>query len=107
MDVAALALVSPREDATVYVPVERDGSLGRVVFEAAHRDPGTRIFWHLDSEFQGETRDIHQMALAPAPGPHVLTLVDETGASAERRFHALRGTVDRPRRIAGARRGGP
>jgi penicillin-binding protein 1C len=107
MDVAALALVSPREDATVYVPVERDGSLGRVVFEAAHRDPGTRVFWHLDSEFQGETRDIHQMALAPVPGPHVLTLVDENGASAERRFHALRGTLDRPRRIAGARRDGP
>ncbi len=95
---AALACVSPREDATVYVPVEMDGSLGRVVFEAAHRDPRTRVFWHLDGEYQGETRDLHQMALAPLPGPHVLTLVDENGESVERRFQALRrATGPRPR----------
>ena len=87
---AALACVSPKEDATLYVPVEMDGSIGRVVFEAAHRDPGTTVYWHLDGEFQGETRDIHQMALAPAPGEHILTLVDEHGESVTRGFRALR-----------------
>jgi penicillin-binding protein 1C len=74
----------------VFVPVEMDGSLGRVVFEAAHRSPRTTVHWHLDGEYQGRTRDIHQMALAPAPGPHVLTLVDEHGTSVRRRFRALR-----------------
>ncbi len=83
---AALSLVSPREGATVYVPVELDGSLGRVVCEAAHRDPGARIFWHLDDEYAGETRDIHQLALAPRAGGHVLVLVDERGESVRRRF---------------------
>jgi penicillin-binding protein 1C len=67
-----------------------DGSLGRVVFEAAHRNPATTVFWHLDGEYQGRTRDIHQMALAPPPGSHVLTLVDENGESVTRRFRALR-----------------
>ena len=61
---AALSFVYPREGAAVYVPVEMDGAVGRVVFEATHRDPGARVFWHLDDEYQGETRDIHQMALA-------------------------------------------
>jgi len=97
---AALACVSPREDATVYVPVEMDGSLGRVVFEAAHRAPRTRVFWHLDGEYQGETRDIHEMALAPSSGPHVLTLVDENGESVRRRFHALRRVSESPARVA-------
>jgi penicillin-binding protein 1C len=77
-----------------------DGSLGRVVFEAAHRDPRTRVFWHLDGEYQGETRDIHQMALLPSPGSHVLTLVDENGESVERRFHALRRSPDPTPRMA-------
>jgi penicillin-binding protein 1C len=86
---AALSLVSPREDATVYVPVEMDGASGRVVFEAAHRDPAARVFWHLDGEYLGETRDIHQMALAPRPGEHVLVLVDERGETVRRRFTAL------------------
>jgi penicillin-binding protein 1C len=86
----ALAWVSPKQGATLYVPVEMNGALGRVVFEAAHRDPQTTVFWHLDGQYQGETRDIHEMALAPTPGTHVLTLVDEHGESVERRFHALR-----------------
>ncbi|HSD26874.1 MAG TPA: hypothetical protein VLL75_06190 [Vicinamibacteria bacterium] len=74
------------EAAAVYVPVEVDGSVGRVVFEAAHRDPTARVFWHLDDEYQGETRDVHQMALAPRPGAHRLVLVDERGETAGRRF---------------------
>jgi penicillin-binding protein 1C len=86
---ASLSFVYPREGATVYVPVEMNGTVGRVVFEAAHRDPAARVFWHLDDEYQGETRDIHQMALAPRPGPHVLVLVDERGETVRRRFTAL------------------
>jgi penicillin-binding protein 1C len=85
----ALAFISPREGAVVYVPVELDGSIGRVVFEAAHREPDATVYWDLDGEYEGETRDLHQMALAPPPGRHVLTLVDETGETVERRFTVL------------------
>ena len=88
---ASLSFVYPREGVAVYVPVEMDGSSGRVVFEAAHRDPGARVFWHLDDAFAGETRDIHQLALAPRPGPHVLVLVDERGETIRRRFTVLGG----------------
>ena len=83
---ASLSFVYPREGASVFVPVEMDGTVGRVVFEAAHRDAGARVFWHLDDEYQGETRDIHEMALAPLPGEHVLVLVDERGETVRRRF---------------------
>jgi penicillin-binding protein 1C len=83
---AALSFVSPREGAFVFVPRELDGTTGRVVFEAAHRDPLARVFWHLDDAYQGETVELHQMALAPRPGAHRLVLVDERGESVERRF---------------------
>ena len=86
---AALSFVYPREGASVLVPVEMDGSTGRVVFEAAHRDPTARVFWHVDDEYLGETLDLHQMALAPRPGPHVLVLVDERGETVRRRFTVL------------------
>jgi penicillin-binding protein 1C len=85
----ALSFVYPKESAQVYVPVEMSGSLGRVVFEAAHRHPETRVFWHVDDEYYGETRDVHQMELAPPPGRHVLTLVDETGETVRRSFTVL------------------
>lgn len=86
---SSLSCVYPKENARLYVPIELDGSLGRVVFEAAHRDPETRVFWHVDDEYHGETRDVHQMALAPPPGRHVLTLVDEAGETLRRSFTVL------------------
>jgi penicillin-binding protein 1C len=92
----ALALLSPRPGAEVYVPIELDGKRGRVVFEAAHRDPRERVFWHLDGRYVGETRDVHQMALAPPPGEHQLVVLDPSGARVERRFVVL----DSGRRLA-------
>lgn len=86
---SSLSLVYPKEGAQLYVPVEINGSLGRVVFEAAHRDPQTRVFWHIGDEYHGETRDIHQIAIAPPPGRHVLTLVDEAGETLRRSFTVL------------------
>ena len=71
------------------MPVELSGKRGRAVFEAAHRDAGTWIYWHLDEVYVGRTRDIHQLELAPPAGAHLLTLVDEDGATVARRFGVL------------------
>ena len=79
------------------------GSVGLVVFEAAHRDPKARVFWHLDDAYQGETVELHQMALAPAPGAHRLVLVDERGETIERRFTV----VERSRGSSARLPGGP
>jgi penicillin-binding protein 1C len=87
--IASLSCIYPKENSQVYVPLEIDGSLGRVVFEAAHRDPDAHIYWHLDDAYFGATRDIHEMAFAPPPGAHVLTLVDENGEMVRRRFSVL------------------
>jgi penicillin-binding protein 1C len=95
--VPALSFVYPKENAQVYVPIEMSGALGRVVFEAAHRTPEARVFWHVDDEYYGETRDVHQMELAPSPGRHVLTLVDETGETIRRSFTVLGKTETRRR----------
>ena len=86
---ASLSLIYPRKNGQIYVPVELDGSRGRTVFEAAHRDPGVLIYWHLDKEFLGTTREMHQFALDPKPGPHTLTLVDENGERLEQTFMVL------------------
>jgi len=85
----SLACVYPKQGAQVFVPIEMDGEIGRVVFEAAHRVPERRVFWHLDDAYVGETRDIHEMALAPPPGRHRLTLVDENGETVTRTFTVL------------------
>jgi len=84
-----MAIVIPREGSAVYVPRELDGVTGRTVFEAAHRDQSATVYWHLDGQYIGATREIHQMPLAPAPGTHTLVLVDQDGARLERVFEVL------------------
>jgi penicillin-binding protein 1C len=75
----AMEFVYPRDEPRLFIPTELNGRPGKVVFEIAHRRPGTKVFWHLDEEYLGETKDIHQFASAPAEGVHTLTVVDEQG----------------------------
>ncbi len=85
----AMSVLYPPRNGKIYIPIELSGQRGRVVFEAAHRNAQKSIYWHLDSEYLGETRDMHQVALAPSPGEHTLTLVDEDGEFLQNRFTVL------------------
>lgn len=87
-----MAIVSPAAGAAIYVPIETTGERGRVVFEASHRDSAAELYWHLDDSFVATTVAPHQVALAPPPGEHRLTLVDADGNRVERRFTVLSGT---------------
>jgi penicillin-binding protein 1C len=74
-----MQFIYPTGDKKLMIPKGPDGKPGEVVFEAAHQIPSTMIYWHLDDEYLGFTRDIHKMSLSPGKGEHVLTLVDEDG----------------------------
>jgi len=88
-DNRSLSLIYPNRNGRLYIPLEMNGRRGRAVFEAAHRRADATLFWHLDDRFAGETRELHQLAVAPAPGEHTLTVVDDRGEEAERRFTVL------------------
>ncbi len=85
----SMSLIYPTKSGQIYVPIELDGRRGRTVFEAAHRDPEATIFWHLDEQYLDSTHGIHQMALAPEPGQHTLTLVDASGEHLSMDFRVL------------------
>ena len=84
-----IQLIYPPRGATIFIPIGLDGQLSRTIFQATHRDPQTRIFWHLDDEFLGTTQDFHELALLPTPGKHTLTLVDSKGTRVVRDFEIL------------------
>jgi penicillin-binding protein 1C len=84
-----MEMIYPKDGAKVYVPLEADGSRGRVICGAAHRQPGIKVFWNLDDQYVGQTTGSHQMALNPAPGKHILTLVDADGNRLQTRFEVL------------------
>lgn len=74
-----MELIYPKNNATVYIPLELDGTRGKIVLNAAHRNPHAKIYWHLDNEYVTTTTNFHQLAINPPPGKHTLTLVDESG----------------------------
>ena len=84
-----IELIYPQPDAKIYVPLEINGVRGKTVFTAAHRRAGAKIFWSLDDGFVGTTQNFHQIGLDPAPGKHIITLVDENGLSVSRLFEIL------------------
>jgi penicillin-binding protein 1C len=84
-----MELIYPKDGSRVYIPLEADGRRGRMICNAAHRQAGIKIFWHLDDIYIGETKDYHQMALNPSPGKHILTLVDANGNRLQSRFEVL------------------
>jgi len=81
-----MEIVYPFANATVSLPKQMDGSPGEIVLEVAHRNPETRIFWHLDDKYLGETKDFHKKATGLPVGNHKLTVVDENGNSLSVRF---------------------
>jgi penicillin-binding protein 1C len=87
--VQSIALFNPEENGAVYVPRELEGREGRIVFQAATRNASGKIFWHLDDAFLGTTESFHEMEARPGPGLHIVTLVDENGATLRRWFTVL------------------
>ncbi|MBN2039441.1 MAG: penicillin-binding protein 1C [Spirochaetes bacterium] len=82
-------LIYPTSGTTIYIPVDLDGKLSSTVFRAVHRKPETRIYWHMDDEYLGNTDLFHEMTLNPEPGKHKIILIDEEGNRLERGFEVL------------------
>ncbi|MBY0433773.1 MAG: penicillin-binding protein 1C, partial [Cyclobacteriaceae bacterium] len=87
--VAMMDIVYPKANARIYLPVQLTGEQNSAVFEVTHRRPGAIVYWHLDGNFIGTSKNTHRLGLAPSPGKHTLTLVDDSGNSLERYFTIL------------------
>ncbi|MFZ6012138.1 MAG: penicillin-binding protein 1C [Bacteroidota bacterium] len=88
---SSMDLIYPKSGSRIYIPRELDGAAGNVIFELAHRNPGTTVYWHLDGQYIGSTKKVHHMALNPGRGKHIIALVDEQGAALERDFEVISG----------------
>ena len=88
-EIQMVELIYPDDRLMVYLPKGNEGQKGQVIFQAAHRRAGATIFWHLDENYLGSTKDIHQMAGSPSKGDHKLLIVDELGNSSTRNFKVV------------------
>lgn len=92
-----LELIYPQQNAILYLPKGFSGGKAateRFIFRAAHRSDSATIHWHLDNTYLGSTRSAsapgHTLSVAPAPGEHWLTIVDDSGNRQRIRFTVLK-----------------
>lgn len=85
-----MQLVWPDKPSRILLPRELDGTLGEVIFEVAHNLPETSIYWYLNNEFLGITRNIHKKGIQPPPGNHQLVLMDENGQILSQNFEVVK-----------------
>ena len=81
-----LEFIYPASGSILHLPRQLDGQVEGAVFRVAHRRADATLWWHLDQDYIGETRFIHQLRLAPDPGKHTLTVVDTDGNTASVTF---------------------
>lgn len=87
--VVSMDLIYPKPNTRIFIPRDLDGKPESVIFELAHRNAATTVYWHVDGEFIGSTKQVHHMALNPSQGKHTLTLVDDSGETLERDFEVI------------------
>lgn len=78
-----MAFIYPKENNTIFLPKDFDGSTNELILKLAHSKPETIVFWYLNETFIASTKAIHEMAIQPKQGKHLVTVVDELGNEAK------------------------
>ena len=86
-----MAFIYPKDNEGVILPKDFDTELNDVIFKIAHRNPETKVFWYLNTEYVGQTETFHELAIAPKEGEYVLTVVDEDGNEVKKKIEISRG----------------
>ena len=81
-----MQFIYPKEASTIFLPKDFDGKTNELILKIAHTKPETTVFWYVDETFIGTTRDIHDMAIIPEQGEHLITVVDIFGNEAVKKI---------------------
>ncbi len=84
-----LDIIYPQAGTQIFIPRGFGSQQQRTIFEAAHRNPATTIYWHIDNEYIGSTTSLHQKEILVNSGEHILTLVSEDGEIVQRKFTVI------------------
>lgn len=69
----------PTPNSTVKIPINIEGEKEYMVIQAHTLHNNTKLYWHLNEEFIGETNSYHQISIQPPQGKILLSIIDELG----------------------------
>ena len=85
-DQVTMSFIYPKVNNSVFLPKDFDGDTNDLVLKIAHSKPESNVFWYMDEQYVGTTKDIHELAIIPKAGEHLITVVDEFGNEAKRKI---------------------
>jgi penicillin-binding protein 1C len=74
-----MEFIYPNQQSTIFLPKDFDGHTNALILKVAHSKPELELYWYIDNQFIGSTKDIHEIAVLPSPGDHVITVMDALG----------------------------
>ena len=92
MKLPSMEFIYPPRDARIFIPRSLQGQLMSMLPEVAHRRRNATVYWHLDNQYIGMTRHLHQTEIRVGEGEHLITAVDEEGMTVSRKFYCI-GTL--------------
>jgi len=81
-----MEFIYPREWNKLFIPVDLDGTQGKLIFELVHRQNNATVFWYVDKNFAGKTTGIHQQEIRLESGWHQVTVTDNFGNTFTKHF---------------------
>lgn len=80
----SMQFIYPNDNNVIFLPKDFSDKTNDLILKIAHSKPETLVYWYLDETFLGTTKDIHEFAMQPSQGKHLLTVVDDFGNEAKR-----------------------
>jgi penicillin-binding protein 1C len=92
-EVSSMEFLYPPPGAKIFIPRGFTGELTEMLPEVAHRRRNAIVYWHLDNNYLGMTKGIHQISLRAQEGEHLLTVTDDEGFTVSRSFSIVSSAV--------------
>jgi len=79
-----MQFIYPKNESIIYLPKDFNETINELVLKVAHSKKNSTLFWYIDKTYIGQTTDIHDIAIKPEIGEHLLVVVDEYGNEIKR-----------------------
>jgi len=84
-----MELTYPNPSERIYIPRDLNSNRQKIVAQLEHSDPKAEVFWYLNGEYLGATKDFHTMSLDGQAGDNALLCTDQHGTQIERNFEIV------------------
>ncbi len=88
-ELSVMDFIYPKGGSKFFIPRDLAGRESEVIFQLAHRNDATTVYWHIDGTYIASTRKSHSLALRPSEGRHKLMVIDDNGIVLEQDFEVL------------------